>query len=158
SSGNRAAINNKPAEGYGGNEYPVLADSGVQRNFVRSPAVSGRQRPVADLWGHAHRQPGAWLLLPPGRLCGVVRDLDHGPLATCAPGRGPGDRADRIADGAHLPATAGIRAAAASLADGGVRVPVPASRTRYLDRQQLRYHSTRCLDEEHRRWWSLFAA
>src|SRR5262249_56049630 len=54
--------------GWGGNEYAILADPGLQRHFIWRAAVSGRQRPLADFRRHADRQPLAWVLLPPARI------------------------------------------------------------------------------------------
>ena len=53
-----------------------------------------------------------------------------------------------LGDGAHLPATAGLRSAAAGAADGRLRLPVPAGGARHLGRQQLRHQPARGADQE----------
>ena len=60
------------------------------------------------------------------------------------------DRRRGPADGAHFPAAARVRSAAAGAADGRLRVPVPAGGARHLDRQQLRHQPARGADQERR--------
>ena len=132
------------------NEYAILADPDLQRHFLRRPAVSAGQRPVADFRRDAHRQSFAWLLLPARRLCRALGDLDDRLLAAGAAGRGARHRGGGAADGARLPAASGLRSAAAGAADGRLRLPVPAGGARHLDRQQLRHQPARRADQERR--------
>src|SRR5437016_5132475 len=103
-----------------GNEYAVLADPGLQRHLIWRPAVPRRQRPLADFRRDADRQSRARLLLPVGRLCRAVGDLDDRVVAAGNSGGGVDDWAGRIGHGAHFPAAVGLRAAATGLADGRV--------------------------------------
>src|SRR5215216_3701650 len=107
-------------------EYPVLADPGLQRPFIRRASVPGGQWPLAHIRRDAHRQPGAWLLLPVGRLRRVDGDLDDRLMGTRAC-RGRAERcAYRAAYGMDLFAASRFRSASAGPADGRLRVPVPA--------------------------------
>src|SRR5580704_12923551 len=149
----RPGLSSKPrdaGEGDRGRGCAVLADTGLQRHFLRRAVVPGGERAVADFRRHAHRQPVARLVFPARRLCRLVGDLDHRLLAVGDPGCRRHRRADRPGDGAGVFATIGFRSAAAGVADGRFRLLVPAGRARYLDRQSVRHQSASGADANHR--------
>src|SRR5205807_3718022 len=99
-------------------EHAILADPGVQWNFLCCAAVSGGQRTLAHFRRDADRQPLAWVLLPFGRICRAISDLDHGLVGAVASACGALDRRSGLADGTDFPAAPGIRSTAAGAADG----------------------------------------
>src|SRR5207244_370809 len=110
-----------PSGSSGSRDRRVLDHPGLQRPLVRRAPVPARERALADLRRHAHRQPRPRVVLHARRLRRAVRRVADGQLRRRARRGRAGDRAHRRRHGAALPPAA-PRSDARPGADGG-RLP-----------------------------------
>src|SRR5262249_6272777 len=112
----------------GARGYTILAGPDLQWNFVRGPSISGWQRPLADFRRDADHQSVARRFLSSRRLCRDLGELDRLLVGTGHSARAILQHYAGLRHGARFAAAFGVGPAAASVADGRLRISVSAGR------------------------------